>query len=411
MPDPLGTRTRSTERKIKGGYEINLKTGVKTPYGDKIDKGRQYTVSEGHHRSRDGKYREGGPFYTYRCQENTGYSSATLSTKLFGTIPIEYHGPICVGPVPVDTSMPTQMSFRSTDTSDLDASGATAIARCSPTNPVSTLSTGLGEVIKDGLPSIHGAQTWKRRTELIRSAGSEYLNHVFGWVPLLSEISDVRSAVSEHDDLLKQFDRDAGRQVRRGYEFPVEKNEYEIKEEGKYASFIGGSTGNFNDTSSPGTLTTKFRTTRRKWFKGAFTYPPLPSSDSLGAVERYRREADYLFGLTITPDVLWELTPWSWAVDWFTNTGDVIHNVTSMNQYGLMMRYGYIMEETTSTITRSMDRSGLKGHPAPPPPSTTTYVAKVRRPASPFGFGITWEGLSPSQLAITAALGITRVRL
>jgi len=35
-------------------------------------------------------------------------------------------------------------------------------------------------------------------------------------------------------------------------------------------------------------------------------------------------------------------------------------------------------------------------------------VHKSRFPANPFGFGVGWEGLSPTQLAITAALGITR---
>jgi ABC-type polysaccharide/polyol phosphate export permease len=33
---------------------------------------------------------------------------------------------------------------------------------------------------------------------------------------------------------------------------------------------------------------------------------------------------------------------------------------------------------------------------------------KQRYRANPFGFGITWDGLSPLQLAIAAALGITR---
>jgi hypothetical protein len=36
-------------------------------------------------------------------------------------------------------------------------------------------------------------------------------------------------------------------------------------------------------------------------------------------------------------------------------------------------------------------------------------VEKSRSPANPFGFGIGWEDLSPTQLAITAAIGITRL--
>jgi hypothetical protein len=74
------------------------------------------------------------------------------------------------------------------------------------------------------------------------------------------------------------------------------------------------------------------------------------------------------------------------------------------------MQYGYIMEETSIVDTYSMPATGLLGVTGTVPPVTYEYVVKRRREANPFGFGIGWEGLSPTQLAITAALGITRLR-
>jgi hypothetical protein len=121
--------------------------------------------------------------------------------------------------------------------------------------------------------------------------------------------------------------------------------------------------------------------------------------------------ANYLLGTTLTPDVLWELTPWSWAVDWFSNAGEVVNNFTNMSVNGLVMRYGYMMEEKTSTKTYILDRCALNGlSNSAPPPSSVTMTSKVRAPANPFGFGLSWEGLSPQQLLITAALGITHLR-
>jgi len=121
-------------------------------------------------------------------------------------------------------------------------------------------------------------------------------------------------------------------------------------------------------------------------------------------------EAEKLLGLPLTPDVVWELTPWSWAIDWFSNAGSVISNVSAFKLGGLVMRYGYIMEETTITDTYSMASAGFLDDTGPVPPSTITYTVKRRREANPFGFGLSWDGLSPSQMLITAALGITRLR-
>lgn len=124
----------------------------------------------------------------------------------------------------------------------------------------------------------------------------------------------------------------------------------------------------------------------------------------------YGSEADKLFGITLTPDVLWELAPWSWAIDWFSNAGDVIHNATSFGLAGLVMRYGYMMQETSYTITNSLDHMNLIGSETRGmPPSTFDTTVKSRRPANPFGFGFTGADLSPTQIAITVALGLTKL--
>jgi len=41
-------------------------------------------------------------------------------------------------------------------------------------------------------------------------------------------------------------------------------------------------------------------------------------------------------------------------------------------------------------------------------PVTVRTTVKKRIKANPFGFGISWDGLSTTQQAIAAALGITR---
>jgi hypothetical protein len=308
-------------------------------------------------------------------------------------------------------------AFRSTDLSDLDADGSTAISLCAPTNPNSELGTALAEIHREGIPSLPGISTWKRRTEVAKAAGSEYLNTVFGWLPLVSDVKNVGSSVRHSRDILSQYHRDEGRNVRRVFEFPPETSESQTGQFGMAPSTIVNGTTGFPEPFqsvflAPGVVTQTLRIESRKWFVGSFTYATPSQSDSWKRMLGYGSDADKLFGISLTPDVLWELTPWSWAIDWFSNTGDVINNITNFALQGLVMRYGYIMEEKTTTIRHDLRPEPKSGsqYGEDIPASELIICSKVRSPANPFGFGISWEGLSPTQLAITAALGITRLR-
>jgi len=124
-------------------------------------------------------------------------------------------------------------------------------------------------------------------------------------------------------------------------------------------------------------------------------------------MSRFGLLAKNVFGLNISPDVLWQLAPWSWAVDWFSNTGDVIQNISQRATDGLVMRYGYLMENTITEDSYTRPVSPFKNGS---PSGTITLIteSKVRRRANPFGFGVSWSGLSPKQLSIAAALGLSR---
>jgi len=125
-----------------------------------------------------------------------------------------------------------------------------------------------------------------------------------------------------------------------------------------------------------------------------------------------------LLGAQPDLNTLWQLTPWSWAVDWFSDAGNLVKNLQSKISYGTVMRYGYVMEKTTVTDTYSAGLQDTSLDPTygalQPPypvvsPITLRVTTKKRVQANPFGFGLSWDGLSSTQKAIVAALGITRV--
>lgn len=129
---------------------------------------------------------------------------------------------------------------------------------------------------------------------------------------------------------------------------------------------------------------------------------------------RYEQEANKLLGTRLTPEVVWNIAPWSWAIDWFSNTGDVIHNIEAFQSDGLAMQYGYIMEKTT--MDRHLYWEGKIRPPGDPwgpgVPITSSCrfrdEVKTRYAATPFGFGLTFELMSARQLAISASIGVTR---
>ncbi len=296
---------------------------------------------------------------------------------------------------------------------ELMAHGTTAIARVKPTNSVANLSVALAELMREGLPKFPGRSQWEERAKVARGAGSEYLNAQFGWLPLISDIQDVAKAISQGDKIWKQYERDAGKLVRRRYEFKMSKPDPQViaTSSGAYAYPIlpsyyypPGFTG--------GTFTRTRHKRQERWFSGAFTYT-IPDRNSAGALRGMSyaaSKARKLYGLTLDPEVLWNLTPWSWATDWFLNTGDVISNLSDWASDGLLMPFGYMME--TTIVADELKLEGLQWATSPPGPSSLKVFlvtkTKKRIRASPYGFGLTFEDFSPRQLAIMASLGITR---
>jgi hypothetical protein len=291
----------------------------------------------------------------------------------------------------------------------LNTMGATAIARCKPTNSVADAATFLGELYRDGLPSLAGSQTWRDKTITAKNAGNEFLNVEFGWLPLVNDVKKFAHAVTHANAVISQYERDAGNVVRRRYNFPVQRTvqTFDFGAPNTIAYYLPNDS--VFESGQRGRVSLTVETVSRQWFSGAFTYAMPSGYDSRSKLERYASDADKLFGISLTPEVLWELTPWSWAVDWFSNTGDVISNVSDWATDGLVMLYGYMMDHSIVSHTYTLDKSGLVGSTVPVQPLTMVTETKQRVGANPFGFGLTWDGLSPLQKAIAAAVGITRL--
>lgn len=277
--------------------------------------------------------------------------------------------------------------------------GATAISRTVPTNPVFSAAAFLGE-LREGLPSIPGRSLVKQANP--KGAAGEYLNLEFGIKPLISDAKKFLKARETAETRLNQLYRDSGRLVRRRYSFPPEESTVTTTTPGQY---LWG-TGWTAYIIQPGVLTTTVTTTVRTWFSGGYTFY-FPKQEGY---HRAVAELEKTFG--IIPDVedLYQLTPWSWAVDWFSNLGDVVANVKSFSEDSLVLRYGYLMQHRVQRVKHTwvgkLNDSGSWTQRE----ISNSYVfeSKRRIRATPYGFGVNFGELTPRQLAIISALGISR---
>jgi len=234
---------------------------------------------------------------------------------------------------------------------------------------------------------------------------------VFGWLPLQQDISDLTKGMVELDRLITQYENNAGKVVRRRYDFPPDVKDEETVLIGNRSVVLMPTTGLFfRSGSSTGQVIRRRTTVVQRWFSGAFTYH-LPTGYDRAKIGSYANRVVEEFGLDLDPEVLWNLAPWSWAVDWFGTVGDALHNYQSWVADGLVMRYGYIMEHTIvrDTLTFVGDSGLLPQYPGRPDNLVLVTESKVRRQATPFGFGLQLSGLTARQQAIVAALGISRV--
>lgn len=280
--------------------------------------------------------------------------------------------------------------------SEMWARGATAIARSAPTNPLVNLASSGAESVSAGLGlSVPGYRTWRERTKLARSAGDEYLNVEFGWLPLVSDIRKTMYSVKHHTELVKAYVDGSDRKTRVGYRFPGQNDNAVLKN-----IVIQPFPAVAFNTFGVGTAT--FKTFEETWFSGCFKYHVPLGTDTASKLARYESLANHLLGTRITPEVLWNAAPWSWLADWFGNIGDVLHNISVLGHDGLVMQYGYIMNHRLQHFIlegtiggRNVARFQIDEY-------------KRRENATPYGFGFNMSALSSQQIAILTALGLTK---
>lgn len=301
----------------------------------------------------------------------------------------------------------------SVDVSSLVGFAQRAVVDARPSLVEFSLSTFLGE-IREGLPTLLPSLL-RDKGSIMKSAGKDYLNVQFGWLPFITSLRDIGYSLFRAQTKLNAIQ---GTPVRRHIKGPSTQAFRQIDGVNFNAQVATlGSTGLFDRMPLPGYTTagysvngigsgTVLQTLDTSLnFAGSYvTLLPKEFDDT-----RYLDRLNQLIDPRITPSVLWALSPWSWLVDWLLDIQGTIDANLMAGDETLLVHYAYASLKSSYRQLMwgnpSVNWSGSKLTGV----TEGTYYKRIR--ANPYGFTVgSFGGFSAPQQAILAALGISKGR-
>jgi hypothetical protein len=323
-------------------------------------------------------------------------------------------------------SSPPGLSNQIVSNSIKNAIGSGVIASANPWKPKATLAITILELLSGDVPSV--LKNIQRHIfelqSLKRTAGSDWLNVQFGWVPLFQDIRNTIEVLMKlhmllmgGDDYRRTRGGDLGTWARIAdttnsrvvaFASPLDPTNTSVPFFSRYT------TGGVPQLAPPQIVGGRWsRSTRIKAdfrFSARYHNGALPNSKERGFLER----ATETLGLEVTPAVLWELTPWTWLLDWGSNLGSIASNLSLLDWSNVLLDYAYLTFVVESTGSISVDlpsrSNGVVVYDSTHISQGFKSIEKIREQASPVGFSVSWGGLDPFQLSILAALGMSRGR-
>lgn len=389
---------------------------------------QEYCYDEIHGRP---PYLEGGPFNKWSLARSTPVTGkGVYLTRPYGGYMQKYDGGFItivdwkgLSPAPTDINwyrLGKKNYFPDGNHTwgDVSSYGPTAWKRFRPGRSPADVAVFLGE-IRDtprmlkttarAFNDLFVSRFGRRPKKALKKASEHWLNTQFGWIPFLSDLRSFYLTWKKADKLVSDLMRMNNRWIKRGGTV-VEREDVEILSKIDVCtnySQLGVnpalSTAFHRVPSNLGKYTLSRITAQRVWFEARFRYY-IPNIESVIWKQRAYQQ---LFGLSVTPALVWELIPWSWLVDWFSNVGDVISNLDTGLAQNLVAKYAYVMGTTESHL-RQLAHLDLHDGPVNAE-FTFDFERKQRTEANPFGFGLTWDNLSLRQWSILGALGFTRL--
>jgi hypothetical protein len=308
---------------------------------------------------------------------------------------------------------------------DLASFSNKVYGRLNPTEDLPDILEIIGELLLDGIPKLPGKLFSRLRN--FKSLGSEYLNVKFGWEPFIRDVISLLELWLELDERITQLLRDNGQKVRRSGVLFSETTSTPLVETADVIIDVKNvSIGGYYPLVDVEPQLSAHRgrtwsvTKDEVWFSGRGSYL-LPTDLQFSPTRD--NVLDYITLLAEVPDIssVYEVIPWTWLIDWFTNIGEIVARAAGHGIGEYTLDYCYLMRHRTieqhyavqyykrrSNITDASATDYVIPCQKRDASATVSIETKQRIAASPFGFEVSLDGLTPRQIAILTALGLSR---
>ncbi|UJQ85413.1 MAG: putative maturation protein [Gulmivirus nemorisadaptatum] len=281
----------------------------------------------------------------------------------------------------------------------VEQAATTALARANPSRPNVDVWAFLAE-LRDLPKMVFQVGNYLRKVQSGRPPSREdvasgYLGWTFGWAPLISDLGKLLDFQSAVDKRVKALEKLNSGELRRTVTV------FDAARDGGYTDLYVGPLYS---------ATVRFRVFYRNhskcWVR--VRYVPTHALPPNGSGEQQDLARSLVFGHNISHETLWNLMPWSWLIDWFSNAGEFIaaHN----NRLGLKPSDIAVMRQHTQYVDSTQHLSGPPGMVFTKTDGFTWQrKLRYRYVGGPsLSFHIPF--LDMGQLSILSALAITRLK-
>jgi hypothetical protein len=234
------------------------------------------------------------------------------------------------------------------------------------------------------------------------------LAYQFGWKPLLQDVRNLYETQCRLKKALEQLEKDNGKPVRRRIENKINKSTSLVSESfGGYPNLYPGFVTQCYGPTEHTRNKIEYVEENVEWYSAQYRYW-LPDKGTMPTWQWRAWMIGRLYGLKVTPAVVYNAIPWSWLLDWFTTTGDAVANLDHGVADRLINDYAFVMgtQRNYHQYTNAgAFNTGTNGkYTVVTAVSKFGHVYKRRLHASPFGFNIKDDDLNAGQIAILGNL-------
>lgn len=298
-------------------------------------------------------------------------------------------------------------AFRGVFENETDQLGAKALSNLRPDSPLIDSATAIAE-LRDIPRSLH--QRFNIGDKPLKGISDLALAYQFGWAPLFRDVRDFVTKSFDVNRTLNQLIRDEGRLIRR-FRNLHDKTVTRDPVVGSGYGSVGSQSFTTDYYVGVPSHIDVCKVTDRAWASGVFTYS-LPGGDRTQLWQNNVRRK--ILGLELSPAVVYNLIPWSFVLDYFTDVGDYVDAIYGSSTVDrLNVSSAFVMRHKRGSVERQANYAlrGRDGGVVNGVLSCVTFSESKRRTVIDASSPGVDFGKDPSDFesAILGLLGLSRL--